>query len=39
MDATQKEIEDAARAGGAHDFIIGLPEVGVLFVDYYSPYY
>ncbi|XP_005186344.2 multidrug resistance protein homolog 65 [Musca domestica] len=26
MDATQKEIEDAARAGGAHDFIIGLPE-------------
>lgn len=27
MDATQKEVEDAARAGGAHDFIIGLPEV------------
>ncbi|XP_061393524.1 multidrug resistance protein homolog 65 [Musca vetustissima] len=25
-DATQKDIEDAARAGGAHDFIIGLPE-------------
>ncbi|XP_073843337.1 multidrug resistance protein homolog 65 [Musca autumnalis] len=26
MDATQKEIEDAAKAGGAHDFIIALPD-------------
>ncbi|XP_065358932.1 multidrug resistance protein homolog 65-like [Calliphora vicina] len=26
MDATQKEVEEAAKAGGAHDFIIGLPE-------------
>lgn len=33
MNATQKEIEEAANAAGAHEFIIDLPDVSFLHIE------